>query len=124
MTDGTGETELPSGSFVPANTAAAAVYMSKGHYWNAPLYLAVTDGTLRIGLSNQVEGAGSWNVIDRIRIEYVGNTSKTGAYMALMSSKVKREMEALAHDMDYLELGATENYERLLSECLIFPVFR
>lgn len=58
------------------------------------------------------------------RIEYVGNTSKTGAYMALMSSNVKREMEELAHDMDYLELGATENYERLLSECLIFPSFR
>ena len=58
------------------------------------------------------------------RIEYVGNTSKTGAYMALMSGKVKRQMEALAHDMDYLELGATDNYERLLSECLIFPTFK
>lgn len=58
------------------------------------------------------------------RIEYVGNTSKTGAYMALMSGKVKRDMEELAHEMDYLELGATDNYERLLSECLIFPVFK
>ena len=58
------------------------------------------------------------------RIEYVGNTSKTGAYMALMSGSVKRQMEALAHEMDYLELGATDNYERLLSECLIFPVFK
>ncbi|MBP3898532.1 MAG: DUF4445 domain-containing protein, partial [Mogibacterium sp.] len=58
------------------------------------------------------------------KIEYVGNTSKTGAYMALMSSDVKREMEELAHEMDYLELGATENYERLLSECLIFPSFK
>lgn len=58
------------------------------------------------------------------RIEYVGNTSKTGAYMALMSGTVKKEMEALAHDMDYLELGATDNYERLLSECLIFPSFK
>ncbi|MBR3201165.1 MAG: DUF4445 domain-containing protein [Mogibacterium sp.] len=57
------------------------------------------------------------------RIEYVGNTSKTGAYMALMSGKVKRGMEELAHEMDYLELGATDNYERLLSECLIFPTF-
>ncbi len=57
------------------------------------------------------------------RIKYVGNTSKTGAYMALMSKNVKREMEQLAHEMDYLELGATENYERLLSECLIFPKF-
>ena len=58
------------------------------------------------------------------RIEYVGNTSKTGAYMALMSGKVKRQMEELAHEMDYLELGATDNYERLLSECLIFPSFK
>ena len=58
------------------------------------------------------------------RIEYVGNTSKTGAYMALMSGRVKRQMEELAHDMDYLELGATDNYERLLSECLIFPTFK
>ena len=57
------------------------------------------------------------------RIEYVGNTSKTGAYMALMSRTVKRQMENLAHEMDYLELGATDNYERLLSECLIFPTF-
>jgi hypothetical protein len=41
-----------------------------------------------------------------------------------MSGTVKRQMEELAHDMDYLELGATDNYERLLSECLIFPSFK
>lgn len=55
------------------------------------------------------------------KIEYVGNSSKTGAYMALMSVKAKREMEELANDMDYMELGATEGYEKLFSECLIFP---
>jgi Uncharacterized metal-binding protein len=55
------------------------------------------------------------------KLVYVGNSSKTGAYMALMSAKVKREMEELAGQMDYMELGATENYERLFSECLIFP---
>ena len=55
------------------------------------------------------------------RIAYAGNTSKTGAYMALMSGNVKREMEQLAHEMDYLELGATEGYERLFSECMTFP---
>ena len=58
------------------------------------------------------------------KLVYVGNSSKTGAYMALMSSKVKREMEDLAHYMDYMELGATEGYERLFSECLIFPEFK
>ena len=55
------------------------------------------------------------------RIVYAGNTSKTGAYMALMSGAVKRDMEQLARRMDYMELGATENYERLFSSCLIFP---
>ena len=55
------------------------------------------------------------------KLVYVGNSSKTGAYMALMSAKAKREMEELAGYMDYMELGATENYDRLFSECMIFP---
>ena len=55
------------------------------------------------------------------KIFYAGNTSKTGAYMALMSHTCKREMEALAKEMGYLELGATEGYERLFSECMTFP---
>ena len=57
----------------------------------------------------------------RDKLVYVGNSSKTGAYMALMSQNVKKEMEELAGRMDYMELGATANYERLFSECLIFP---
>ena len=57
------------------------------------------------------------------KLVYVGNSSKTGAYMALMSSKAKRDMEELAGHMDYMELGATDNYERLFSDCLIFPEF-
>lgn len=55
------------------------------------------------------------------KIVYVGNSSKTGAYMALMSAQVKREMEELAGQMEYMELGATEGYERLFSDCMIFP---
>ena len=55
------------------------------------------------------------------KIVYVGNTSKAGAYMALMSHQAKREMEALAKEMGYLELGATDGYERLFSECMNFP---
>ena len=55
------------------------------------------------------------------KIVYVGNSSKTGAYMALMSGTVKTEMEELAKDMDYMELSATKGYERLFSDCLLFP---
>lgn len=55
------------------------------------------------------------------RLSYVGNASKTGAYMALMSGAVRGELETLAGQMDYLELGAREGYERLFGDCLVFP---
>jgi uncharacterized 2Fe-2S/4Fe-4S cluster protein (DUF4445 family) len=54
------------------------------------------------------------------KLVYVGNSSKTGAYMALMSVDVKQQMEELAHKMDYMELGASEGYERLFAQCLMF----
>lgn len=55
------------------------------------------------------------------KITYVGNTSKTGAYLALLSGGAKGEMEELARHMDYMELGAVKGYERLFAECLNFP---
>lgn len=55
------------------------------------------------------------------KLVYVGNSSKTGAYMALMSGKIKREIEALAERMEYMELAETENYERIFTESMIFP---
>ena len=55
------------------------------------------------------------------RIKYVGNTSKTGAYMALMSGAAKRELRKFSHKMKYVELSETPGYERLFSECLLFP---
>lgn len=54
------------------------------------------------------------------KLVYVGNASKTGAYMALMSVEVKEQIEELAHKMDYMELGASEGYERLFAQCLLF----
>lgn len=55
------------------------------------------------------------------KLVYVGNSSKTGAYMALMSGMVKKEMEDLAGCVEYMELGATQGYERLFADCLVFP---
>lgn len=54
------------------------------------------------------------------KIVYVGNSSKTGAYMALMSKEAKKDMELLSKNMEYMELGASEGYERLFSSCLKF----
>lgn len=73
---------------------------------------------------NSITGTGILPFEVEERIIYAGNTSKTGAYMALMSGAAKRDMEKLAHEMDYMELGATEDYERLFSDCLIFPEYK
>ncbi len=56
------------------------------------------------------------------KLFYVGNSSKTGAYMALMSKKARSEMEELARKIDYFELAETEDYERVFAECMRFPV--
>lgn len=55
------------------------------------------------------------------KLVYVGNSSKTGAYMALMSRKARGEIEELAGKMEYFELAETENYERIFTESMIFP---
>ena len=57
----------------------------------------------------------------REKLEYVGNSSKTGAYMTLLSKRVKQEIEELAGRMEYMELAETENYERIFTESMIFP---
>lgn len=55
-------------------------------------------------------------------ITYAGNTSKAGAYMALMSTEVRRIMAELAEHMDYVELGTTQNYEDIYTQSLMFTV--
>ncbi|XCP86692.1 ASKHA domain-containing protein [Roseburia hominis] len=55
------------------------------------------------------------------KLVYVGNSSKTGAYMTLMSRKVKEQMEELAASMEYMELAETPGYDRVFSDCMIFP---
>ncbi|MHB8074737.1 ASKHA domain-containing protein [Desulfosporosinus fructosivorans] len=56
------------------------------------------------------------------KITYIGNSSKTGAYLALMSLETRREMVTLARAFDYLELSVTKGYERLFVECSQFNV--
>ena len=41
--------------------------------------------------------------------------------MALLSRRVKQEIETLAEKMEYMELAETENYERIFTESMIFP---
>ena len=68
-------------------------------------------------------GSGILPACVQDKLVYVGNSSKTGAYMTLMSKKVKEEIETLATEIDYLELSNLENYDRLYSDCMLFPQF-
>lgn len=57
------------------------------------------------------------------KIDYLGNSSKTGAYMALMSDEVKRDLDRLAEKIKYVELATTDNYERIFIESSLYPKF-
>jgi uncharacterized 2Fe-2S/4Fe-4S cluster protein (DUF4445 family) len=78
------------------------IYMNK-----TELVAAIAE---RAELSKEVEN----------KIIYVGNSSKTGAYMTLLSEQVKEEMEGLAERMEYIELAETENYEKIFAESMRF----
>ncbi|WP_300670917.1 ASKHA domain-containing protein [Desulfoluna sp.] len=54
------------------------------------------------------------------KIRYIGNASKTGARMCLLSKEVRTEMEEIATDVHYLELATKKGYERLFTRCLSF----
>ena len=54
------------------------------------------------------------------KLAYAGNSAKSGAVAALLSDKVKEDMEDLAKHIHYIELGSSDNYERLFAKCLLF----
>lgn len=54
------------------------------------------------------------------KVKYVGNSSKTGAMMCLLSKDVRKEMEEMAKDIDYFELSTKKGYEKLFTKCLSF----
>ena len=54
------------------------------------------------------------------KIRYIGNSSKTGAIMTLLSKEIRKDMEIIAKDISYCELSTKEGYERLFTDCLKF----
>ena len=55
------------------------------------------------------------------KVAYLGNTSKSGACLALLSAPARRAMERLAGEVGYLELGRLRDYDRRFMACLDFP---
>lgn len=54
------------------------------------------------------------------KINYIGNSSKTGAMICLLSNDARKEMEDIAKDIEYFELSTKEGYEKLFTKCLTF----
>lgn len=55
------------------------------------------------------------------KVSYLGNTSKSGACLALLSAPARRAMQRLAGEVGYLELGRLGDYDRRFMACLDFP---
>ena len=55
------------------------------------------------------------------KIRYVGNVSKTGSYMTLLSKKALSELEDLSKKIEYLELADTKDYEKIFVKSMEFP---
>lgn len=56
----------------------------------------------------------------RDKITYVGNSSKSGAVMCLLSQQVREDIETIAKGVNYFELSTMEGYEKLFANCLSF----
>ncbi|ABO35146.1 ferredoxin [Methanococcus maripaludis C5] len=54
------------------------------------------------------------------KVRYIGNSSKTGALMCLLSKESRNEMESVSKDIKYFELSTKENYEKLFVDSLNF----
>jgi uncharacterized 2Fe-2S/4Fe-4S cluster protein (DUF4445 family) len=55
------------------------------------------------------------------RISLIGNSSKSGAILCLLSKEKREEAARLARKIDYTELSCFPDYDKLFTKCLSFP---
>lgn len=61
-----------AGKWIPDNLAAATRAFAMGGYQNEPVTVAVTDGTLKIGVRKATSVPHDWTVFDNFRLTYLG----------------------------------------------------
>jgi uncharacterized 2Fe-2S/4Fe-4S cluster protein (DUF4445 family) len=66
-------------------------------------------------------GAGILMQAFKGKIQYIGNTSLTGAERFLLDRSARARMSRLSRSVSYLELAAVPGYTRLLMDCMRFP---
>ncbi|MDO8261693.1 MAG: ASKHA domain-containing protein [Gallionella sp.] len=55
------------------------------------------------------------------RISLIGNSSKSGAILCLLSKEKREEAARLARKIEYTELSCFPDYDKLFTKCLSFP---
>ena len=55
------------------------------------------------------------------RVALVGNSSKSGAVLCLLSQKKREEASMIARRVQYIELSCYPDYDKLFTRCLSFP---
>lgn len=70
------------------------------------------------------QAIGLYPAIPRERIRTIGNAAGAGAGLLLLSTDERREAEALASQINYLELARHKRFTRLFAEGQRFPVPR
>lgn len=111
------EVQLTKGALLSGVTAL----LKEAGLKAADLDKALVAGQFGAHLSAEsLTGAGILPPETGDKIEYAGNTSRKGAYAALMSEAARRGMETLAGRMKYIELANIEGYEQLFVECTSF----
>ena len=54
------------------------------------------------------------------KIEYLGNTSLSGAYLALLDSKALATMKEFSKNVEFFELSKFEDYDKIFTKCLLW----
>lgn len=75
-------TENDNTYYVPADKSGAATYFAKGYYADNVLWVNVTNGTLKIGISKSETVENDWICFDNFQLTYYGEvyTASTGTY--------------------------------------------
>lgn len=83
------------------------------------MYLAGAFGTYVDPLNAKV--IGMYPDIPLERVQFVGNTSGSGARMALLSIDVREEAHKIARSVEYIELGADPNFQNEFLKATYLP---
>lgn len=57
----------------------------------------------------------------RDKVDYVGNTSKSGAFMIAMNQELYQSMDELIADVRHIELSLLDDYDRVFAYATFFP---